>query len=180
MFDTFKASRSVPSFGLLSWHKHVVYPNGHQNASSSFCLSTCLCSETTLKAACLSLSLTGWNELLIASFSHRSISVKDGILLATGLHVHRNSAHSAGVGAIFDRWVFEPSHIFGVETLKCESVKYMENVEVSRLLGITNVQLCGKSETGLLGQIIGQHCTLRGFCHINEVFAGFVILNCSW
>lgn len=55
------------------------------------------------KASCLSLSLTGWNELLIASFSHRSISVKDGILLATGLHVHRNSAHSAGVGAIFDR-----------------------------------------------------------------------------
>lgn len=48
--------------------------------------------------------LAGWNELLIASFSHRSISVKDGILLATGLHVHRNSAHSAGVGAIFDRW----------------------------------------------------------------------------
>ncbi|XP_077404652.1 retinoic acid receptor RXR-beta-A isoform X2 [Vanacampus margaritifer] len=45
----------------------------------------------------------GWNELLIASFSHRSISVKDGILLATGLHVHRSSAHSAGVGAIFDR-----------------------------------------------------------------------------
>ncbi|XP_057683749.1 retinoic acid receptor RXR-beta-A isoform X5 [Corythoichthys intestinalis] len=45
----------------------------------------------------------GWNELLIASFSHRSITVKDGILLATGLHVHRNSAHSAGVGAIFDR-----------------------------------------------------------------------------
>ncbi|XP_045418241.1 retinoic acid receptor RXR-alpha isoform X2 [Lemur catta] len=38
----------------------------------------------------------GWNELLIASFSHRSIAVKDGILLATGLHVHRNSAHSAG------------------------------------------------------------------------------------
>ncbi|XP_025069744.1 retinoic acid receptor RXR-beta [Alligator sinensis] len=51
--------------------------------------------------------LAGWNELLIASFSHRSISVKDGILLATGLHVHRNSAHSAGVGAIFDRVLTE-------------------------------------------------------------------------
>lgn len=51
----------------------------------------------------LPLSATGWNELLIASFSHRSIGIKDGILLATGLHVHRNSAHSAGVGAIFDR-----------------------------------------------------------------------------
>uniref|UniRef100_A0AAY4D6Z5 Retinoic acid receptor RXR n=1 Tax=Denticeps clupeoides TaxID=299321 RepID=A0AAY4D6Z5_9TELE len=50
---------------------------------------------------------SGWNELLIASFSHRSISVKDGILLATGLHVHRNSAHSAGVGAIFDRVLTE-------------------------------------------------------------------------
>lgn len=47
--------------------------------------------------------LTGWNELLIASFSHRSVSVQDGILLATGLHVHRSSAHSAGVGSIFDR-----------------------------------------------------------------------------
>ncbi|XP_032903659.1 retinoic acid receptor RXR-alpha-B-like isoform X2 [Amblyraja radiata] len=49
----------------------------------------------------------GWNELLIASFSHRSITVQDGILLATGLHVHRNSAHSAGVGAIFDRVLTE-------------------------------------------------------------------------
>lgn len=50
--------------------------------------------------------LLGWNELLIASFSHRSVSVQDGILLATGLHVHRSSAHSAGVGSIFDRHVF--------------------------------------------------------------------------
>ncbi|KAL2782211.1 retinoic acid receptor RXR-alpha isoform b [Daubentonia madagascariensis] len=49
----------------------------------------------------------GWNELLIASFSHRSVAVKDGILLATGLHVHRSSAHSAGVGAIFDRVLTE-------------------------------------------------------------------------
>ncbi|XP_070531649.1 retinoic acid receptor RXR-alpha-B-like isoform X2 [Ptychodera flava] len=49
----------------------------------------------------------GWNELLIAAFSHRSIAVRDGILLATGLHVHRNSAHSAGVGTIFDRVLTE-------------------------------------------------------------------------
>uniref|UniRef100_S4RTR1 Retinoid X receptor, gamma b n=1 Tax=Petromyzon marinus TaxID=7757 RepID=S4RTR1_PETMA len=49
----------------------------------------------------------GWNELLIASFSHRSIGVSDGILLATGLHVHRSSAHSAGVGSIFDRSIWE-------------------------------------------------------------------------
>ncbi|XP_022249196.1 retinoic acid receptor RXR-alpha-like [Limulus polyphemus] len=50
---------------------------------------------------------TGWNELLIAAFSHRSISVKDGIVLATGLVVQRNSAHSAGMGAIFDRVLTE-------------------------------------------------------------------------
>ncbi|XP_018112387.1 retinoic acid receptor RXR-gamma isoform X1 [Xenopus laevis] len=49
----------------------------------------------------------GWNELLIASFSHRSVSVQDGILLATGLHVHRSSAHNAGVGSIFDRVLTE-------------------------------------------------------------------------
>lgn len=49
----------------------------------------------------------GWNELLIAGFSHRSTAVKDGILLATGLHVHRSSAHQAGVGTIFDRVLTE-------------------------------------------------------------------------
>lgn len=49
----------------------------------------------------------GWNELLIAAFSHRSIEVKDGIVLATGLTVHRDSAHQAGVGAIFDRVLTE-------------------------------------------------------------------------
>lgn len=46
---------------------------------------------------------SGWNELLIASFSHRSIALKDGVLLASELQ--RDSAHGAGVGAIFDRYV---------------------------------------------------------------------------
>lgn len=49
----------------------------------------------------------GWNELLIAGFSHRSVAVKDGILLSTGLHIHRSSAHQAGVGTIFDRVLTE-------------------------------------------------------------------------
>lgn len=31
----------------------------------------------------------GWNELLIAAFSHRSIEARDGIVLATGLTIHR-------------------------------------------------------------------------------------------
>ncbi|KAL5011487.1 hypothetical protein ScPMuIL_010038 [Solemya velum] len=49
----------------------------------------------------------GWNELLIAAFSYRSVAVRDGGLLATGLHVHRSSAHQAGVGGIFDRVLTE-------------------------------------------------------------------------
>lgn len=52
-------------------------------------------------------SFVGWNELMIAAFSHRSISVKDGIVLATGLTVDRDSAHQAGVEAIFDRVLTE-------------------------------------------------------------------------
>lgn len=44
---------------------------------------------------------SGWNELLIASFSHRSIALKDGVQLASELQ--RDSANSGGVGAIFDR-----------------------------------------------------------------------------
>lgn len=46
---------------------------------------------------------TGWNELLIASFSHRSIGLKDGVLLASELQ--RDGAHGGGVGAIFDRFI---------------------------------------------------------------------------
>nr|CAB3265841.1 RXR Retinoic acid receptor [Phallusia mammillata] len=49
----------------------------------------------------------GWNELLIASFSHRSIEIPDGIILSSGLRVYRQTAHSAGVGAIFDRVLTE-------------------------------------------------------------------------
>jgi Ligand-binding domain of nuclear hormone receptor len=46
---------------------------------------------------------SGWNELLIAGFSHRSTCVLDAVLLATGLQVTRNRADEAGIGAIFDR-----------------------------------------------------------------------------
>lgn len=49
----------------------------------------------------------GWNELLIAAFSHRSVDIKDGIVLATGLVIHRDSANQAGVAVIFDRVLTE-------------------------------------------------------------------------
>jgi len=49
----------------------------------------------------------GWNELLIASFSHQSVTSRDSIVLATGLHVYRNTAHQVGIGTIFDRILTE-------------------------------------------------------------------------
>ncbi|KAF5306351.1 hypothetical protein FQR65_LT07375 [Abscondita terminalis] len=55
----------------------------------------------------VSLLRAGWNELLIAGFSHRSIDAKDAIVLATGLTIQRNSAHQVGVGGIFDRVLTE-------------------------------------------------------------------------
>ena len=61
----------------------------------------------------------GWNELMIAGFSHRSIGIQngecgegienviddcdEGIQLASGVVVTRENAHTSGVGAIFDR-----------------------------------------------------------------------------
>ena len=50
---------------------------------------------------------TGWNELLIASFSHQSVASRDSIVLATGLHIYRNTAHQVGIGPIFDRILTE-------------------------------------------------------------------------
>ena len=51
--------------------------------------------------------LPGWNELLIAGFSHRSIASHDGILLGGGLEVTRHTAHQVGMGSIFDRVLTE-------------------------------------------------------------------------
>ncbi|XP_039667928.1 retinoic acid receptor RXR-gamma-B isoform X4 [Perca fluviatilis] len=76
----------------------------------------------------------GWNELLIASFSHRSVTVKDGILLATGLHVHRSSAHSAGVGSIFDRCKrsFKPTRGRGAEGKSLRLIGVVHETEIPR------------------------------------------------
>jgi len=60
----------------------------------------------TVIASCV-LHDTGWNELLIASFSHQSVASRDSIVLATGLHIYRNTAHQVGIGPIFDRILTE-------------------------------------------------------------------------
>ncbi|KAL1124082.1 hypothetical protein AAG570_001852 [Ranatra chinensis] len=49
----------------------------------------------------------GWNELLIAGFAHRSLDTKEGLILATGVTVYRNTAHHVGIDSIFDRVLTE-------------------------------------------------------------------------
>ncbi|XP_067951195.1 retinoic acid receptor RXR-alpha-B-like [Watersipora subatra] len=55
----------------------------------------------------VSLLRSGWNELLILTFAHRSSGVKDSIVLSPDLQIHRNTAHQAGVGMLFDRVLTE-------------------------------------------------------------------------
>jgi len=49
----------------------------------------------------------GWNELMIAGFSHRSTGIPNGIQLASGVIVTRENAHTSGVGEILDRVLVE-------------------------------------------------------------------------
>ncbi|MBN3300900.1 RXRBA protein, partial [Amia calva] len=100
----------------------------------------------------------GWNELLIASFSHRSISVKDGILLATGLHVHRSSAHSAGVGAIFDRESAHSAEVGAIfDRVLTELVSKMRDMQMD------------KTELGCLRAIILFNPDAKGLSSPSEV-----------
>ncbi|XP_017336737.1 retinoic acid receptor RXR-beta-A isoform X3 [Ictalurus punctatus] len=100
----------------------------------------------------------GWNELLIASFSHRSIAVKDGILLATGLHVHRNSAHSAGVGAIFDRESAHNAEVGAIfDRVLTELVSKMRDMQMD------------KTELGCLRAIILFNPDAKGLSNPSEV-----------
>ena len=49
----------------------------------------------------------GWNELMIAGVSFRSIGVTDGLMLANGVLVTRETAHEAGMGNVYDRILIE-------------------------------------------------------------------------
>uniref|UniRef100_W5LKG1 Retinoic acid receptor RXR n=1 Tax=Astyanax mexicanus TaxID=7994 RepID=W5LKG1_ASTMX len=104
----------------------------------------------------------GWNELLIASFSHRSISVKDGILLATGLHVHRNSAHSAGVGAIFDREGAHNAEVGAIfDRVLTELVSKMRDMQMDKT-ELDAKGLSSPSEVELLREKV--YASLESYC----------------
>ncbi|KAK7147687.1 hypothetical protein R3I94_010264 [Phoxinus phoxinus] len=100
----------------------------------------------------------GWNELLIAAFSHRSISVKDEILLATGLHVARDSTHNLGVEAFFDR---ESSHSAEVGAL-------FDRVLTELVCKMRDMQM-DKSELGCLRAIVLFNPDAKGLTSSSEV-----------
>lgn len=86
----------------------------------------------------------GWNELLIAAFSHRSIQAQDAIVLATGLTVNKTSAHAVGVGNIYDR-------------VLSELVNKMKEMKMD------------KTELGCLRAIILYNPDVRGIKSVQEV-----------
>ncbi|XP_059423500.1 retinoic acid receptor RXR-beta-B-like [Carassius carassius] len=100
----------------------------------------------------------GWNELLIAAFSHHSISMKDEILLATGLHVSTDSAHNLGVEAFFDR---ESAHSAEVGAL-------FDGVLTELVYKMRDMQM-DKTELGCLRAIVLFNPDAKGLTSSSEV-----------
>ncbi|XP_047217703.1 retinoic acid receptor RXR-beta-B isoform X1 [Girardinichthys multiradiatus] len=98
----------------------------------------------------------GWNELLIASFSHRSIPLKDGALLASELQ--RDSAHVAGVGAIFDRESVQSAEVGAIfDRVLTELVNKMRDMQMD------------KAELGCLRAIVLFNPDAKGLSSTSEV-----------
>uniref|UniRef100_A0A669BIX7 Retinoic acid receptor RXR n=1 Tax=Oreochromis niloticus TaxID=8128 RepID=A0A669BIX7_ORENI len=98
----------------------------------------------------------GWNELLIASFSHRSIPLKDGVLLASELQ--RDSAHSAGVGAIFDRESVQSAEVGAIfDRVLTELVNKMRDMQMDKI------------ELGCLRAIVLFNPDAKGLSNTGEV-----------
>ncbi|XP_034409063.1 retinoic acid receptor RXR-beta-B isoform X1 [Cyclopterus lumpus] len=98
----------------------------------------------------------GWNELLIASFSHRSIGLKDGVLLASELQ--RDNAHSAGVGAIFDRESVQSAEVGAIfDRVLTELVNKMRDMQMD------------KTELGCLRAIVLFNPDAKGLSNTGEV-----------
>ncbi|XP_011504268.1 PREDICTED: retinoic acid receptor RXR-alpha-B isoform X2 [Ceratosolen solmsi marchali] len=105
----------------------------------------------------------GWNELLIAAFSHRSIDVEDGIVLTTGLTLHKNSAQQAGVGAIFERVLSElvskmKNMKMDKAELGCLRAIILFNPEVRGLKAPQEVDLLREKVYAALDEYTRLHC----------------------
>ncbi|XP_023820385.1 retinoic acid receptor RXR-beta-A isoform X1 [Oryzias latipes] len=98
----------------------------------------------------------GWNELLIASFSHRSIPLKDGGSLASELQ--RDGSHAAGVGAIFDRESVQSAEVGAIfDRVLTELVNKMRDMQMD------------KTELGCLRAIVLFNPDAKGLSNTSEV-----------
>ncbi|XP_072316673.1 retinoic acid receptor RXR-beta-B [Eucyclogobius newberryi] len=98
----------------------------------------------------------GWNELLIASFSHRSIALKDGVVLTSELQ--RDSAQSGGVGAIFDRESVQSAEVGAIfDRVLTELVNKMRDMQMD------------KTELGCLRAIVLFNPDAKGLTNTSEV-----------
>ena len=50
---------------------------------------------------------SGWTELMLAAFSHKSRELNDQIMIGNGIVLQKHSAQQAGVGALYDRVLHE-------------------------------------------------------------------------
>lgn len=109
-----------------------------------------------------SLLRAGWNELLIAEFSHRSMDIEDGIILTTGITLHRNSAQQAGVGPIFERVLTEL--VLKMKVMKMDKTELgclraiiLFNPEVRGLKNCQEVDLLREKVYSALADYVKQH-----------------------
>jgi len=86
----------------------------------------------------------GWNELMIAGFSHRSIGLNEGIMLSHGIVATRETAHEAGVGQVLDRVLVE-------------------------LVGKMTEMKMSKTELGFLRAIVLYNADAKGLTESNKV-----------
>ncbi|XP_063914397.1 retinoic acid receptor RXR-alpha-B [Zophobas morio] len=97
----------------------------------------------------------GWNELLIAAFSHRSIQAQDGIVLPMGLTVNKSTAQAAGVGNIYDRVLSElvnkmKEMKMDKTELGCLRAIILYNPDVRGIKSVTDVEMFREKIYGVL------------------------------
>ncbi|XP_058243026.1 retinoic acid receptor RXR-beta-B isoform X1 [Hemibagrus wyckioides] len=139
-------------FGLVEWAKRIPH----------FC-------ELPLDDQVILLR-AGWNELLIASLSHRSIGVEDGLLLTTGLHMlrDRESSRSPEVGAIFDRYLKGISDS-SLLTSDCSLFNDDNDIVLTELVNKMRDMQMDKTELGCLRAIILFNPDAKGLSNTSEV-----------
>ncbi|CAH1966007.1 unnamed protein product [Acanthoscelides obtectus] len=86
----------------------------------------------------------GWNELLIAELAHKSINSQDCILLHNNITITKSTAHSIGVGVIYER-------------------------VLSEIVGKMKEMRLDKTELGCLRAIILYNPDVRGIKSVQEV-----------